>query len=123
MALSVIITKKSVSKMQDKLYSVTVNMILKDGTTDVLNQDFHVKYRTGDNIANKKAVLQAEMQGVIDNYKAEQLIFSAIAFTTMCTQIQNGLVLQNISIFKFVKIKNIQRQNENKVVWQQYITK
>jgi len=93
MALSVTITKGSVSRMQDKLYSVTVKMVLKDNNIEVLNRDFSVKYRTGETIANKKAVLQADIQAVIDNYKAEQVIFNAAAFGTMCTNIQSGLVL------------------------------
>jgi hypothetical protein len=93
MALSVSITKKSVTRQQDKLYNISVNMSLKDGVTEVLNQDFSIRYRTGDNIANKKAELQAKIQEVIDNYKAEQVLFNAVAFTNMCTNIQNGLTL------------------------------
>jgi len=93
MAYSVVITKKSVTRQQDKLYVVTVNMILKDTDVEVLNQDFSIKYRTGDNITSKKEALQAQIQEVINNYKAERVIFNAAAFGTMCTNIQNALVL------------------------------
>jgi hypothetical protein len=93
MALNCIITKKSVLKQQDKLYNITVNLSLKDGTVEVLNQNFLIKYRTGDNVANKKIALQAEIQAAIDNYKAEQVLFNATAFTTLCSNIQTGLVL------------------------------
>jgi hypothetical protein len=93
MALNCTITKKSVLKQQDKLYNITVNLSLKDDTTEVLNQDFSIRYRTGDNVATKKTELQAKIQAVIDNYKAEQVLFNATAFTTLCSQIQTGLVL------------------------------
>jgi hypothetical protein len=93
MALNCMITKKSVLKQQDKLYNITVNLSLKDDTTEVLNQDFSIRYRTGDNVATKKTELQTKIQAVIDNYKAEQVLFNATAFTTLCSQIQTGLVL------------------------------
>jgi len=93
MAITALITKKSVIRQQDKLYNITVNLSLKDGVTEVLNQDFSIRFRTGDNVASKKAALQAEIQAVIDNYKAEQVLFNNAAFGTMCTNIQNGLVL------------------------------
>jgi hypothetical protein len=93
MALSVTITKKSVIRLQDKLYTITVRMILKNDGVEVLNHDFSIRYRTGDSIANKKAALQAEIQAVIDNYKAEQVLYNNAVFETMCTNIETGLVL------------------------------
>jgi hypothetical protein len=93
MALSIQITKKSISRQQDKLYNISVNFSLRDGTVEVLNQDFSIRYRTGDNIATKKIELQRQIQEVIDNYKAEQVLFNNAAFQTMCTNIQSGLIL------------------------------
>ena len=93
MALSVSINKKSVTLLQEKLCSVTVTMSLKSDGTEVMNRDFSVRYRTGENIANKKAELQAKIQHAIDVYKAEQILNNAAAFANMCQQIQNDLTL------------------------------
>lgn len=93
MALSVTITKKSVQLIQEKLYHVTINMKITDGTTEVLNQDFSVKYRTGESIAIKQNELIAQCQAAINKYKAELQIYNAASFTTMCNNIQTGLSL------------------------------
>jgi hypothetical protein len=91
MALSGTVTKKSVTKSLDKLYHITVNFSLKDGTTEVLNRDYSIEYRTGDTVSSKQTELLRQIQSDVDNYKAEQAIFAASQFTTVVTNLNNGI--------------------------------
>lgn len=93
MALSKVITKKSVTLTQPKLYSIVFNLTLSDGGVEVLNQDFSVEYHTGDNVASKTAKVIEDMQGAVDKYKAEQVILNAAAMDTAVTTISNGVQL------------------------------
>ena len=91
MALTATVTKKSVTEVQDKLWNVTINMILKDGTTEVLNKDYALHYRPGDSIAAKQATWIAMMQADIDKYKSEKTIFNAAALNTVVTNVGSAL--------------------------------
>ncbi len=93
MALTATVTKKSVDLTQKDLYSITLNLILKEGTTEVLNQDFNQRYRTGDVISGVTNKFIAQMQTVINEYKAEQVIFNHAQLSTAITNISNGLSL------------------------------
>ena len=86
------VSKKSVRYTQEKLHSITFNLILTD-TVEVLNKDFSVEFRAGDNIATKISEVTSQMQTVIDRYKAEQVIFNSTALNNAVTSIQGGLVL------------------------------
>lgn len=91
MALTATVTKKSVMEVQSKLWNVTLNMTLKDGTTEVLNKDYALHYRPGDSIAAKKNAWIAMMQADIDKYKSEKTIFNAAALNTVVTNVGSAL--------------------------------
>lgn len=91
MALTATVTKKSVTEVQSKLWNVTLNMTLKDGTTEVLNKDYALHYRPGDSIAAKKNAWIATMQADIDKYKSEKTIFNAAALNTVVTNVGSAL--------------------------------
>ncbi len=91
MVLAVEVTKKSVTKRQEKLWGVTLNMVLTDNTVEVLNVDYTVPYRTGDVIVTKEAKFIALMQADIDAYKSEQNIFTSAALNTAVTNVETGL--------------------------------
>jgi len=93
MALTATVTKKSVTEVQSKLWTVTINMILKDGTSEVLNKDYAINYRPGDSIAAKKNAWIAMMQADIDKYKGEKTIKNASALNTVVTNVKAGLEL------------------------------
>ena len=91
MVLTATVTKKSVMEVQSKLWNVTLNMTLKDGTTEVLNKDYALHYRPGDSIAAKKKLWIATMQADIDKYKSEKTIFNAAALNTVVTNVGSAL--------------------------------
>ncbi len=91
MALTAIVTKKSVKYVQSKLHSITFNLLLKDDTIEVVNQDVSVEYRAGDNPAQKVNEVKEKMQTLIDNYKSEKAIFNNAALDTAVNNISGGL--------------------------------
>lgn len=93
MAFSAMVTKKSVVYVQPKLHSITFNLVVKDGETEVLNKDFPCQFHSGDSPAAKVAQMISLMQVEIDNYKSAQTIFTAALLDTAVTKIQNGLSL------------------------------
>jgi len=48
MTLAVTVSKKSVTKVMDKLWNITMNMVMTDNGVEVLNKDYSVRYRPGD---------------------------------------------------------------------------
>ena len=90
--MTAIVSKKSVKYPQAKLYIITFNLVVTDGT-EVINQDFTCEYRTGENVASKVNEVKEKMQKVIDDYKLEKVVFSSVALDTAVTAIQGGLSL------------------------------
>ena len=90
--MTIQITKKSVNLIQDKLYSIILNMKYLDGEIALIDRDYTQKYRTGDNIGVIINKFKTTMQKAIDDYKAEQTIYSATALNTAITTLQNGLI-------------------------------
>jgi hypothetical protein len=62
-------------------------------SVEVLNKDYSVKYRTGDDISLKTDLFIKQMQKDIDNYKSEQAIFTNAQLDTAITTVQEGLVV------------------------------
>lgn len=93
MALTATVTKKSVTEVQSKLWNVTINMTLKDGTTEVVNKDYALHYRPGDSIAAKKNAWITMMQADIDKYKSEKTIKNSTALNNVVTNVQAALEL------------------------------
>lgn len=90
--MEITVVKKSVKRTQPKLYSVTLNLVVKDGTTEVINQDFAENYRTGQSIADIVGRFKTKMQEVIDACKEEKQIFSAAQFDNAIIALKNNLV-------------------------------
>ena len=93
MTLLVTVTKKSVSKMMDKLWNISMNMTLTDETVEIINKDYSIRYRTGDDIGGKMNQLIEQMQADIDKYKAEQAFFTNAQLDTAVSTVQAGLVV------------------------------
>jgi hypothetical protein len=91
MALVATVSKVSVTEQQDKLWNVSLNMVLVDGGTEVINKDYSVAYRPGDVIANKQATLYAMMVEDKARYISEQNIFDAAALDTVVANIDAAL--------------------------------
>lgn len=91
MALTVLVTKKAVSTVMPKLWTIILTMTLSEEGTEVLQSDYSIQYRTGDNIITKEEALRAQMQTGIDNYISEQTIFNHAQLDTVVANIQAGL--------------------------------
>ena len=92
MALTILVTKKSVTQSQDRLWNITLNLSCKDGVPEVINQDFSFRYKTGQDIEVVVKKIQEEMQRVIDYYKSSQVIFNHAKLTTAITYLNSNLV-------------------------------
>lgn len=97
MALIVEVTKISVLEQMNKLWNITLKLRLLDDVPDpdveVFNKDYPIRYRTGEDIADKEAKIQVMMQEDIDDYKAEQVIFDHAKMDTIVTNLNNNLVV------------------------------
>lgn len=93
MALEALVTKSSVSQVMPSLWMIAFNLTLTDDTVEVVNRDFSVKYRQGEDIEAKSAELLSMIQKVIDAYKAEQVIFDHSKMTTVETYLNANLVV------------------------------
>jgi len=91
MALTVLVTKKSVTQSQDGLWNIILNLTCKDGTSEVINQDFSIRYKTGQDIEGVVKKIQEEMQRVIGYYKSSQVIFNHAKLATAITYLNSNL--------------------------------
>lgn len=87
------VTKRSVSTVQDKLYTITNNLTLMENSIEVLNKDYDVLYRPGEDIAISEKQFIVLMQKDIDRYKASQTIFKDTKFDASIINISKGLSL------------------------------
>lgn len=90
--MTAIVTKKSVKVPQLKLYVITFNLQVTDGSV-VVDQDFTCEYRPGQNVSEIIEGIKDKMQVVIDNYKLEKALFNNAQLDNAVTAINGGLVL------------------------------
>jgi len=93
MSLTIIETKKSVSFVMPGEWNVTRNLVLKDGEVEVLNQDFSLSYKTGDDITSLAAKFKELEQEAIDRYKDEQAVFTHQKMDDMTTYLNANLTV------------------------------
>lgn len=93
MALTKTVTKKSVGSIQSNLHIIVFNLIVSDGASNVINQDFSCEYRTGENVSSKVSEIKEQMQKIIDNYKSSLVIFNSAQLDTAVNNISGGLIL------------------------------
>lgn len=91
MALTIEVKKVSVKEVMPKLWSIALNLRCLDGETEVINQNFGIRYRTGQEIDVVVKKIVSEMQKAIDKYKAEQIIFSHQKLDSAITDISSLL--------------------------------
>lgn len=91
MALTPTVTKKSVTQSMNKMWNITLNLSVMDGVDEVINKDFNLRYRTGQDVAVRVKTIGVEMQDEIDSYKGEQVIFNHAQLDTAVTWINNNL--------------------------------
>jgi hypothetical protein len=92
MALTILVTKKGVTQMQEGLWNITLNLVCKDSTIEVINQDFTMRYKTGQDIEIIAKGIQEEMQRVITRYKSSQVIFNHTKLNNAVAYLNSNLV-------------------------------
>ena len=92
MALTVLVTKKNVTQSQDGLWNITLNLACQDIAIEVINRDFSMRYKTGQDIEVVVKKIQEEMQRVINYYKSSQVIFNHAKLATAITYLNSNLV-------------------------------
>ena len=77
--------------MMPNMWRVSINVVLTDGSVEVWDRDYSVRYRAGDAIEAKQAKLIEMAKEDIDKYKSEQMIFTAPAFDDVVMNVQTAL--------------------------------
>jgi len=96
MALTATVTQIDVNSSDTDDYTITLNLKVNDGTSDVVDQDFSNKYRKFNNFDSLKEVEKRfikDMQKVIDNFKQSDTQSKSVDLATSVTNIQKGLTL------------------------------
>lgn len=93
---SVVITKKSVSKVMDGQWSVIWTLSGFDGTEAITDfeKDFCEDFKKGDDISRVEAGFKRQMQDYIDSYREEQSYLDHTKMNTAISNIQKALSVQ-----------------------------
>jgi hypothetical protein len=89
MAYTATVTKQSVTEICPNIYSVSINVVVNDGSDDVFEASASAGYRsTEPDLDGIKARLIQSFKVKWDKWVVEQQIFNAAAFDTMISGIQ-----------------------------------
>ena len=86
------ITKVSISKRIEKLYTITLNLKLKDGDIEILNQNFNQDYRPGEDLKKIMDNFQSDIQSVIDSYNYTESLLSDGSLEASIETLKNNLI-------------------------------
>lgn len=93
MALTISVTKKSVTEVMDGMWNITLNMTCLDaGAAEVINQDFTASYKQKTDATALAKQIQQEMQIAINSYKSAKTVYDSAKLTTLVTYLNNKLV-------------------------------
>lgn len=92
--MTINISKISVTKPQEKMYSITLKLLVKDGTTEIINQDFSENHKVGNSVDYTLNKFKDKMQKTIDDYKEEQDVFTSSQLDTAITNLESQLTWQ-----------------------------
>ncbi len=91
MAYTATVSKESVSKVNDKIYRITINMSVSDEAEEVFAASASEQYNNqSPDLAGVKNRLTEQLQEQWDKYADENNLFTAGAFDTMVNQIQTA---------------------------------
>ncbi len=91
MAYTAVVTKDSVTQVNDTIYNVTIRMVVNDGAEDVFDKTASAQYNSNSaDLAGVKDRLIEQLQEQWDKYADEYGIYVAAAFDTMISQIQTA---------------------------------
>lgn len=89
MAYTAVVTKESVSKLNDNIYQCSIKLVVNDGTKDVFTETVSEQYNVNaPDLSGIKNRLLAQLQVKWDKYADEHGIYTASAFDAMVSEIQ-----------------------------------
>ena len=91
MALTIEITKQSVSERMKGLWNITINLRCLESAVEVINQDVSISYRIGQDINDKRSKLLERMQVIIDKWKNEQAVFDHAKMDTLVIYLESNM--------------------------------
>lgn len=91
MALVITVTKEAVQLQRPNLYHTGINLLVTDNAVEVINQIFQVNHNTGQDLEPKIKDLKNQMQAVIDDYVAEQVVYNHAKLDNAITWLNNNL--------------------------------
>ena len=94
MTVEITVSKVSVTKVRDKLYTIVLNLTATGDAVELINKDFSQYYRTGDVVSTVVNRFYHDMQDSIDDYIAEQDIYNAQALDNAINTLEGNLVWQ-----------------------------
>ena len=90
MAYTVVMTKDSVSQVNDVIYSISIRTVVNDGVSDVFDQTFSVQFNTNSaDMEQMKDEYLDKVKDAWDKFAAEQGIYTAPAFDAAVTSMQS----------------------------------
>ena len=91
MAYVATITKQSVSKASGSNdFTVTIHVLIVDGAETVLEKDYSQIYNTSKTLDDIKAGFQTMLLADWDRYVSEKVIYDAVQFNTLVSQLQTS---------------------------------
>lgn len=89
MAYQVTITKNGVSRVNNVVYSISMRVVINDGTDDVFDKTYSIQYNTNSaDLETLKSQLLEAMQEDWDKYIAEKGINDSAAYDSAISDMQ-----------------------------------
>jgi hypothetical protein len=92
MALTIAVTKKSITEVMSGEWNITLNMTCLDGAEEVINQDYSVSYKLKADLPTVFGPMQKAMQKTIDAYKSSMTIYNHVKLTNVVKYLNANLV-------------------------------
>ena len=91
MALTAVVSKESVSKINEDDYQISIHVVITDELSAVLlDKDYSERYYAQISVDSVKAKLQAQLMADWDELVAETDIYDTAAFGTMVSEIETA---------------------------------
>ena len=94
MTVEISVSKVSVTKVREKLYTIVLNLTVTEDAVELINHDFSQYYRTGDVVSTVVNRFYTDMQNCISDYIAAQDIYDAQALDNAVNNLEDNLVWQ-----------------------------
>ena len=90
MPYTAIINKRSVEKINESDFQVSIDVVINDGVNDVITKTFSERYFKDIAISTIESKLQKQIKKAWDEYIAEQSLLLNATFDTLVSTIQTS---------------------------------